>query len=262
MNRRSYNQQRSSKSGEKIDSNPTKQPRGVIKVELHRIFLHLPSCVFVSVLVLLIGYGILLSLVGIQFPFEERNVQSSYDVERFSMKHEHSHLSRSIKSEIEAKLPPISPSVVRNVNPNLDENIAMMESTARERNPLIVSLDSPPRQPLPNPVQLLRIPKAGSSSFSAFLRYQYNCTSVKFPPGDCTKTNQKRCAAIHGCTNHKIIPNWKQEKNVVPMITFVREPVARYISAYQYQGHHGLVRCCFHILAFFRIRTKVNSPKI
>lgn len=94
-------------------------------------------------------------------------------------------------------------------------------------------------QRLPKPVRLLRVPKAGSSSFSAFLRLQYNCTSEEYPPGDCTKRNQLQCKVVEGCNNHLPLSNWKIDDNVNPMITFVREPVLRYLSAYKYPGHHG-----------------------
>jgi Sulfotransferase family len=97
-----------------------------------------------------------------------------------------------------------------------------------------------PPQPLAKPVRLLRIPKAGSSSFSAFLRLQYNCTSEEHPPGDCVKKNRLLCMEIEGCSNHKGPPDWKNQENVRPMITFIREPFARYVSAYNYPGHHGL----------------------
>jgi Sulfotransferase family len=100
----------------------------------------------------------------------------------------------------------------------------------------------PPPQPLPRPVRLLRIPKAGSSSFSAFLRLQYDCTSDAHPPGDCTRHNRGACPAVQGCTNHEPIPHWQNNdiNNTPAMVTFVRDPLARYRSAYRYPGHHGL----------------------
>jgi hypothetical protein len=121
-----------------------------------------------------------------------------------------------------------------------------------------VSVSPLPPQPLPYPIRLLRIPKAGSSSFSAFLRLQYQCTSDAHPPGDCTRHNRGACPAIHGCTNHEPIPHWQTQvdhddnsnnsdndngqhrRNTPVMVTFVRDPLARYRSAYRYPGHHGL----------------------
>jgi hypothetical protein len=90
-------------------------------------------------------------------------------------------------------------------------------------------------QPLPQPIRLLRIPKAGSSSFSAFLRLQYQCTSEQNPPGDCNSKNSRVCPNVKGCSNHKPPPT----DDDVPLITIFREPVSRYISAYYYPGHHG-----------------------
>ena len=101
--------------------------------------------------------------------------------------------------------------------------------------------ERPSPQPLPVPIRLLRIPKAGSSSFSAFLRLQYNCTSDQHPPGDCTRKNAKACPAVDGCTDHKAPPDWRNSNDTVPpMVTFVRDPITRYVSAYHYPGHHGL----------------------
>lgn len=96
------------------------------------------------------------------------------------------------------------------------------------------------QSPLPPKVRLLRIPKAASSSFSAFLRLQYHCPGE---PGDCTDLNA--CPAIVGCWGH--FPpiarnitgvNLPDDPNV-PMVTFLRNPVERYISAYYYPGHHN-----------------------
>lgn len=134
----------------------------------------------------------------------------------------------------------------------------------------------PPPMPLPRPVRLVRIPKAGSSSFSAFLRWQYQCVG-QYPPGDCTRHNRHECPSILGCTNHGPIPDWQNTKgknhhsrkqpppkpnivhtqsapskestaqddttsdtSILPkMITFLRHPISRYVSAYTYPGHHG-----------------------
>lgn len=96
------------------------------------------------------------------------------------------------------------------------------------------------QSPLPPKIRLLRIPKAASSSFSAFLRLQYHCPGQ---PGDCTDLNA--CPSIVGCWGH--FPpiarnitgvNMPDDPNV-PMVTFLRNPVERYISAYYYPGHHN-----------------------
>ena len=60
----------------------------------------------------------------------------------------------------------------------------------------------PPPQPLPEKLVLLRVPKASSSSTSAFLRQQLGCITEEFPAGDCTRQNSKICPQIKGCTNH------------------------------------------------------------
>jgi hypothetical protein len=93
---------------------------------------------------------------------------------------------------------------------------------------------------LPRPVRLLRIPKASSSSFSAFLRLQYGCITEAFPPGDCTEENSRACPSIEKCYAHfpPIAINHTDNK-LIPMVTVFRDPVERYISAYHYEGHHS-----------------------
>jgi Sulfotransferase family len=160
-----------------------------------------------------------------------------------------------------------------------------------------------PPQPLPAEIRLLRIPKAGSSSFSAFLRLQYQCTIpfTDHPPGDCTKKNSVSCPALRGCYGHgrpprdlprdrprsisrfyatedEIMSRYRElihrnqtdlvvsnddirRRNAMDdfddkkyakwlsklanqtrspvLVTMIRNPVDRYISAYYYPGHHG-----------------------
>jgi hypothetical protein len=114
---------------------------------------------------------------------------------------------------------------------NETESVVVIDTTTERRQP-------PPPQSHPIPVRLLRNPKAGSSSFSAFLRLEYNCTSAQHPPGDCTGQNRASCAAVQECSNHKAPPDWSNP-GIADMITFVRDPVSRYVSAYGYEGHHG-----------------------
>jgi hypothetical protein len=91
------------------------------------------------------------------------------------------------------------------------------------------------RMPLPETIRLLRVPKAGSSSFSAFLRLQFGCVDEKHPPGECTSNNVLACPAIHHCVAHAPIEPY----SAFPMFTVVQDPIERYISAYYYPGHHG-----------------------
>lgn len=94
--------------------------------------------------------------------------------------------------------------------------------------------------PLPTKIRHLRIPKAGSSSFSAFLRLQYRCVTPETPPGDCNQDNIHTCPNILGCYGHfpPIAINTTDPIDV-PMVTLFRDPVERYISAYNYPGHHN-----------------------
>ena len=123
--------------------------------------------------------------------------------------------------------------VVRRPPVSLDD--VSIEIQQEQQQYLVQGEVLPPPQPLPNPLQLLRIPKAGSSSFSAFLRLQYNCTSEQHPPGDCTRQNARACPAVQGCTNHRPPPRDAS----LTYATVLRNPDTRYISAYYYQGHHG-----------------------
>jgi hypothetical protein len=105
-------------------------------------------------------------------------------------------------------------------------------------------------KPLPKTIRLLRIPKAGSSSFASVLRNLYNCTSQRYPPGECTTKSARQCPNVEGCAGHDPPPpmhawsnnatssSWN-EKPPPPMFTMMRHPVARYISSYWYAGHHG-----------------------
>lgn len=117
---------------------------------------------------------------------------------------------------------------------------SMFDELKEEKSISSASLNPPVA--LPDPIRLLRIPKAGSSSFSAFLRLEYNCTSSLFPPGDCTKRNAALCRRqIHACSGHWVLPpDFMDRSNYPPVVAMFREPVARYISAYHYKGHHGL----------------------
>jgi Sulfotransferase family len=204
-----------------------KHPPKVVKIELHFVVPPIPKCLFAVIALLCILYGMLSSLAFLEFPegaSNPRSVHNHYDADRFSMKR--NGRMRSVVST-DATIPN-------------DQSKGASDAMAQKRSS--VNLDLPSRIPLPKRLRLLRIPKAGSSSFSAFLRYQYNCTSAEYPPGDCTKHNRLACGAIDGCYNHKPVPDWKKYPRLPKMMTFVREPVARYISAYQYKGHHGLVR--------------------
>jgi Sulfotransferase family len=206
-----------------------KHPPKVVKIELHFVVPPVPKCLLVVIALLCILYGLLSSLAFLEFPegtAKLPSVQHHNNNDRFSMKR--NGRVRSVEST-EAKF-------LKKGNDRKGE--VMVQNRPSD------NIDSLARIPLPKPVRLLRIPKAGSSSFSAFLRYQYNCTSAEYPPGDCTKHNRLVCGVIDGCYNHKPVPDWKNDPRRPAMITFVREPVARYISAYQYKGHHGFVCSC------------------
>ena len=97
----------------------------------------------------------------------------------------------------------------------------------------------------PDSLYLMRIPKAGSSSFSAFVRKQMGaacpgpdghcCKFPGSPRGTCNET--RVCAAITGCSGH--IPHIALVGLYgTPSVMMLRNPLTRYVSAFGYPGHH------------------------
>ena len=86
-----------------------------------------------------------------------------------------------------------------------------------------------------------------SSTFSAFLRKQMRCEpeghcchQPGIPRGSCDAT--RKCSRIPLCIGHH--PLQKEDydlagnSSVVPIVTQVREPWSRYLSAFRYPTHH------------------------
>ena len=91
-------------------------------------------------------------------------------------------------------------------------------------------------------VHLIRIPKAASSTVSAFLRKQQNCE----PPGHCcvypgspigSCDVTRTCESIIGCTGHNPRIQLLDDSSTFS-VAFFRQPHARYLSAFHYDGHH------------------------
>jgi hypothetical protein len=101
---------------------------------------------------------------------------------------------------------------------------------------------NPPRSPRTRSflLNIIRIPKAGSSSLSMMARALAGCKPdgypcCKFPgspKGSCPKRNLV-CPVIRGCTGH--VPNFQGDE---PAITSLRHPVERLISAFFYYPPH------------------------
>jgi hypothetical protein len=97
----------------------------------------------------------------------------------------------------------------------------------------------------PKFLHLMRIPKAASSTFSAFVRKQMGaacpgpdghcCKFPGSPKGACNET--RLCAAIIGCSGHT--PHISQVgQQETPSVMMLRNPLTRYISAFGFPGHH------------------------
>jgi hypothetical protein len=116
-------------------------------------------------------------------------------------------------------------------------------------------------------INLLRIPKASSSSLSAIARRIVGCTPAgpccKWPgdpPGSCPSKELykcEECGKVIGCTGHR--PDYKvlMEGKIIS-ITMIRDPFSRSLSAFFYPGPHHNVMCrkskdlCFHEYAIDR----------
>jgi hypothetical protein len=104
----------------------------------------------------------------------------------------------------------------------------------------------------PHKLQLLRVPKASSSSLSQIARRAAGCDPpgpcCKFPgdpPGSCPSPELFQCklkSSVIGCTNHFVDYHALQNASIVS-ISMVREPVSRALSAYFYPGRHHNNNC-------------------
>jgi hypothetical protein len=104
----------------------------------------------------------------------------------------------------------------------------------------------------PPQLQLLRVPKASSSSLSQIARRAAGCDPpgpcCKFPgdpPGTCPSPELFQCklqSRLIGCTNHYVDYEALWNASIVS-ISMVREPVSRALSAFSYPGRHHNSNC-------------------
>ena len=119
-----------------------------------------------------------------------------------------------------------------------------------------------------NKIHIIRVPKASSSSLSAIARRAVGCG----PPGpcchypgepksSCPSTQLFKCEQekkVIGCTDH--FPYlWYLFKPGVPTISMVRNPFARSLSAFFYNGIHHNSDCTFDVNTCFS--QYVKNPK-
>eukprot|EP01038_Epipyxis_sp_PR26KG_P012315 gene12315-16518_t len=103
-----------------------------------------------------------------------------------------------------------------------------------------------------NQLQLIRIPKASSSSLSAIARRMVGCSPpgpcCKYPgdpPGSCPKKELFDCQLQHkviGCTHHFVNKTALIDPNIIT-ISIMREPMRRAVSAFFYPGIHHNSKC-------------------
>ena len=101
-------------------------------------------------------------------------------------------------------------------------------------------------------LNLIRVPKAGSTSLSVVARRMAGCDPpgpcCKYPgdpPGSCPERGLFDCAyfrKVLGCTGHKG-DAYAIRSASVSSITILRDPVARSISAFNYPGMHHNSDC-------------------
>jgi len=92
-------------------------------------------------------------------------------------------------------------------------------------------------------LNILRIPKAGSSHMSMVARSLAGCTPVGFPccyDEHCPR-DDLLCPAVRNCVGHGATFPWAEDResnNFEPSITVLRDPVSRISSAFFYRPPH------------------------
>lgn len=111
-------------------------------------------------------------------------------------------------------------------------------------------------------IQLIRIPKASSTSLSVVARRLMGCSPpgpcCKYPgdpPGSCPHRELFTCQQqfkVIGCTGHNVDYHVLLDGKV-PTISIIREPRSRSLSAYFYPGHHHNSECMEGLLPCFEM---------
>jgi hypothetical protein len=118
-------------------------------------------------------------------------------------------------------------------------------------------------------LQLLRVPKAGSTSMSVLARRLAGCNPPGpccaypgTPPGSCPSKDLFKCdpqqgGPVIGCTHHK--SDYKTLLNAsIPSISMMRDPFSRSLSALFYPGIHHNSNCHRSQSACFLAYTRDN----